>query len=96
MKSRRSPARVSSRSIFGPSATIDDGQIEKAVTVQIRAKTAVGASGNLGRRAGRQAVDLGEVETCAANGVTDIIEVRFGYDGIVFASQIEGPRPGSP
>ncbi|WP_224814911.1 substrate-binding domain-containing protein [Hasllibacter sp. MH4015] len=32
-----------------------------------------------------------EVETCAANGVTDIVEVRFGYDGIVFASDIEGP-----
>ena len=32
-----------------------------------------------------------EVETCAANGVTDIIEVRFGYDGIVFASEINGP-----
>ncbi len=32
-----------------------------------------------------------EIETCAANGVTDIIEVRFGYDGIVFASQTGGP-----
>jgi phosphate transport system substrate-binding protein len=34
----------------------------------------------------------GEVEECAANGVTDIIEVRIGYDGIVFASQIDGPE----
>lgn len=34
----------------------------------------------------------GEIETCAANGVTDIIEVRIGYDGIVFASQIDGPE----
>jgi len=33
----------------------------------------------------------GEVETCAANGVTDIIEVRIGYDGIVFASKTDGP-----
>ncbi len=33
----------------------------------------------------------GERETCAANGVTDIIEVRFGYDGIVFASAVAGP-----
>jgi len=33
----------------------------------------------------------GEIEACAANGVTDIIEVRFGYDGIVFASQTDGP-----
>ena len=32
-----------------------------------------------------------EIEACAANGVTDIIEVVFGYDGIVFASQIDGP-----
>ncbi|MBV2360947.1 substrate-binding domain-containing protein [Thalassococcus sp. CAU 1522] len=32
-----------------------------------------------------------EIEACAANGVTDIIEVRIGYDGIVFASQIDGP-----
>jgi phosphate transport system substrate-binding protein len=33
----------------------------------------------------------GEIETCAANGVTDIIEIRIGYDGIVFASKTEGP-----
>jgi len=32
-----------------------------------------------------------EIEACAANGVSDIIEVRFGYDGIVFASDINGP-----
>ena len=32
-----------------------------------------------------------EIEACAANGVTEIIEVRIGYDGIVFASQIDGP-----
>ncbi|SLN36193.1 Phosphate-binding protein PstS precursor [Roseovarius albus] len=32
-----------------------------------------------------------EVKACAENGVTDIIEVRIGYDGIVFASQIDGP-----
>lgn len=31
-----------------------------------------------------------ERETCAANGVTDITEVRIGYDGIVFASDING------
>ena len=33
-----------------------------------------------------------EIEACAANGVTEIIEVRIGYDGIVFASQIDGPE----
>lgn len=32
-----------------------------------------------------------EIAACAENGVTDIIEVRIGYDGIVFASQISGP-----
>ena len=32
-----------------------------------------------------------EITACAENGVTDIIEVRFGYDGIVFASQKNGP-----
>ncbi len=31
-----------------------------------------------------------EVAACAANGVTDIIEVQIGYDGIVFASEIAG------
>ena len=32
-----------------------------------------------------------EIKACAENGVTEIIEVRIGYDGIVFASQIDGP-----
>ncbi|MCE8511533.1 substrate-binding domain-containing protein [Ruegeria pomeroyi] len=31
-----------------------------------------------------------EIAVCAENGVTDIIEVRIGYDGIVFASDIGG------
>lgn len=31
-----------------------------------------------------------EIKACADNGVTDIIEVRIGYDGIVFASDING------
>ena len=39
-----------------------------------------------------RAIREGEVEACAANGVTDIIEVRIGYDGIVFASQLNGPE----
>ena len=33
-----------------------------------------------------------EREACAANGVTDIMEVRIGYVGIVFASKIDGPN----
>ncbi|MEP3297294.1 MAG: substrate-binding domain-containing protein [Pseudoruegeria sp.] len=32
-----------------------------------------------------------EIKACAENGVTDIIEVRIGFDGIVFASQTNGP-----
>ncbi len=32
-----------------------------------------------------------EIEECAANGVTEIQEIRIGYDGIVFATDIEGP-----
>jgi len=32
-----------------------------------------------------------EIKACAENGVDDIIEVRIGYDGIVFASQQSGP-----
>lgn len=31
-------------------------------------------------------IKKGEVETCNKNGVKQIIEVKFGYDGIVFAS----------
>ncbi|WP_371153976.1 PstS family phosphate ABC transporter substrate-binding protein [Jannaschia sp. 2305UL9-9] len=38
-----------------------------------------------------RAIRSGEIEACAANGVDDIIEVRIGYDGIVFASQQSGP-----
>jgi len=33
-----------------------------------------------------------EVKDCKANGVTDIIQVQIGYDGIVFASDINGPE----
>ena len=31
-----------------------------------------------------------EIAKCAENGVREIIEVKFGYDGIVFASDIDG------
>ena len=30
-------------------------------------------------------IKSGELEECAKNGVTDVVEVKFGYDGIVFA-----------
>ncbi|MFQ6548532.1 substrate-binding domain-containing protein [Aestuariibius sp. 2305UL40-4] len=39
-----------------------------------------------------RAIRESEIQACAEAGVTDIIEVRIGYDGIVFASQIDGPE----
>ena len=38
-----------------------------------------------------RAIRDSERETCTANGVTDIMEVRIGYDGIVFANAASGP-----
>jgi len=38
-----------------------------------------------------RAIKPSEVDTCAKNGVTGIIEVKIGYDGIVIADSIEGP-----
>ncbi len=32
-----------------------------------------------------------DIDLCTQNGVTEIMEVRFGYDGIVFASDVAGP-----
>ncbi|MCB2157652.1 MAG: substrate-binding domain-containing protein, partial [Rhodobacteraceae bacterium] len=31
-----------------------------------------------------------DIDLCAQNGVNDIMEVRIGYDGIVFASDVNG------
>ena len=42
-----------------------------------------------------RAIRDSEVQACADAGVTDIIEVRIGYDGIVFASQQSGPDFGA-
>ncbi len=36
-------------------------------------------------------ITAAEVATCKQNGVNDIQEIRFGYDGIVFASHISAP-----
>ena len=35
-------------------------------------------------------ISKSDIELCTANGVTDIMEVRIGYDGIVFASKVDG------
>ena len=32
-----------------------------------------------------------EIESCASNGVKEIVQVKIGYDGIVFASDVNGP-----
>lgn len=32
-----------------------------------------------------------EIAACTENGVAEIVEVRIGYDGIVFASRLDGP-----
>ncbi|MCL6705605.1 substrate-binding domain-containing protein [Pseudomonas sp. R2.Fl] len=37
-------------------------------------------------------ISQSDIDTCAANGVKEIQEVRIGYDGIVFASDINGPE----
>ena len=36
-----------------------------------------------------RAIRSGEVASCNENGVNEILEVMFGYDGIVFASRID-------
>ncbi|MES2143664.1 MAG: substrate-binding domain-containing protein [Pseudomonadota bacterium] len=33
-----------------------------------------------------------DIDLCKANGVNEIMEVRIGYDGIVFASAVDGPE----
>ncbi|MBR9649860.1 substrate-binding domain-containing protein [Thalassovita aquimarina] len=33
-----------------------------------------------------------DIDLCATNGINEIMEVRIGYDGIVFASDINGPE----
>jgi phosphate transport system substrate-binding protein len=38
-----------------------------------------------------RAIKQSEIDTCAANGVTEIVEVKIGYDGIVLANAIDAP-----
>ena len=37
-------------------------------------------------------ISKSDIELCKANGVAEIMEVRIGYDGIVFASDVAGPE----
>ena len=36
-----------------------------------------------------RAIKQSEVDSCAKNGVTEIVEVKIGYDGIVFANSLQ-------
>jgi phosphate transport system substrate-binding protein len=36
-------------------------------------------------------ISQSDIDLCAQNGVAEIMEVRIGYDGIVFASDVNGP-----
>jgi phosphate transport system substrate-binding protein len=38
-----------------------------------------------------RAIKKAEFETCAKNGVTDIVEIKVGYDGLTMASAASGP-----
>jgi phosphate transport system substrate-binding protein len=38
-----------------------------------------------------RAIKQSEIDSCAANGITKIIEVKIGYDGIVFANSVSSP-----
>ncbi len=35
-------------------------------------------------------ISQSDIDLCAKNGVAEVMEVRFGYDGIVFASDVNG------
>ncbi|NPD13767.1 phosphonate ABC transporter substrate-binding protein [Xinfangfangia sp. D13-10-4-6] len=37
-------------------------------------------------------ISQSDIDLCAKNGVNEILEVRIGYDGIVFASAVDGPE----
>ena len=37
-------------------------------------------------------ISQSDIDLCTTNGVTEIMEVRIGYDGIVFASAVDGPE----
>jgi len=37
-------------------------------------------------------ISQSDIDLCATNGVTEIMEIRLGYDGIVFASDVAGPE----
>lgn len=98
----RDQLQISGSSTVLPYATI----VAEAFGEQGEFKTPVveGGGSGAGRAAlckgvGEDTIDIAnssskikqsDIDTCAANGVTDIMEIRIGYDGIVFASDING------
>lgn len=101
--SARDQLQISGSSTVLPFATI----VAEAFGEQGGFKTPVveGGGSGAGRAAlckgvGEDTIDIAnsssritqkDLDTCKANGVTDIMEVRIGYDGIVFATDIAGP-----
>ena len=101
--SARDQLQISGSSTVLPYATI----VAEAFGEQGKFKTPVveGGGSGAGRAAlckgvGEDTIDVAnssskikqsDIDTCKANGVTDIMEIRIGYDGVVFASDIAGP-----
>lgn len=101
--SARDQLQIAGSSTVLPFATI----VAEAFGEQGKFKTPVveGGGSGAGRAAmckgvGEDTIDIadsssrisqGDIDTCKANGVTDIMEVRIGYDGIVFATDFKGP-----
>jgi phosphate transport system substrate-binding protein len=76
------------------------GKTTRFNTPQVEARGSGGGFKLFCRGAGADAPDIAlasreikpsEQESCASNGVGRIAEIRFGYDGIVFASAKQGP-----
>ncbi len=100
--SARDQLQIAGSSTVLPYATI----VAEAFGEQGEFKTPVveGGGSGAGRKklcegVGEETIDIAnsssrikqsDIDTCNANGVTEILEVRFGYDGIVFASDING------
>ncbi len=101
--SARDQLQISGSSTVLPFATI----VAEAFGEQGTFKTPVveGGGSGAGRAAlckgvGEDTIDIAnssskikqsDIDTCKANGVNDIMEIRIGYDGVVFASDIAGP-----
>jgi phosphate transport system substrate-binding protein len=100
----RDQVKIAGSSTVLPYANIVAEQFGKTFTKQ---KTPIVESGGSGagikqfcQGLGEATIDIAnssrpikkdELEECAKNGVKDVVEVKFGYDGIVFASDAKGP-----